>query len=1398
MKSFRSNVAAVLCASLISLMFASVASADQPVVSAVPGDANNPTIRHPSIAGRPITLKGAVDLASVGASWSWDPGDGGAAYTGTVAASHWAVWAEHTYAGNAGDFFAATLTVDNGVDPVGTATFEIVLRADTVPNRANAAIGEALWYMHRNQRRFLGDEIAVEGQAESTIPMGSWTYAEYGGSLTMSSQAASLNAFEANGHRENGDATNPYAETVDRGLKYLFARLAADPLVPQTLNSLDANPRSDNPDSNGNGLGISLDNRNLVGISGPIDEPYQLGMVIDGIVASGTPGTVTTTGPADVIGRSYGDIVQDMVDWYAMAQSDSTVHGGWQYSAFNNSNGSQDNSASGWAATGLVAAEDVFGTMIPAWVKTRNQNGLEATDNESDISDSLSTGDGIHGYNSNFPLWGPYGTTGAGMVQMSMNALEATTSPTPDERWVRTENFFRRNFDNGTGSNPLKNYYYGMFNFSKAMRTAKPAPVTIIGTQVGVADDATNGIGCGPNPGCAAGGPSPLDWYNDPVSGLAQTIVSYQTTTGPSIGRFATRNAIGESSQAKHIPAWGTQILTRTLAQAGPIAVGSVSPNPAGENFAITLDHSRSFHQDPNRSLVLFEWDIDNDGTFDVSSNDANPAPPLSVPGGFDCGAGGLPCSLILNLRITDDAMPPVTATDVVILDLTIPPHAPTADAGGPYNVCVNDTITLDGSNSFDIDEGQMEAEAAEADTITAYEWELDGVSPFDYAEAAGVSTDVTFTTVGIASIGLRVTDNSALAYPSASEVNLTDTDNTFVVVADCIAADLSVSATADNANPIIPDNVNVTATITNGGPDDATDVFVVANLSNLVSLTAPLAPDQGTCVATGVQTATQDQYRCDIGDMAAGASVNILAAFFGDTEGTARFEFTVDADGGQLLQLADPNLANNSISAVVILIDEVIIVISGKGSGAFGLLELMLFSALVVALVALRRRKAVQTSAAAIGLALMLVLATVNNTAEADQNDAGFYADAAIGAATSDMDAPKLNGGLTAAGFNVSDVMLDDSETGFKLTFGYMFNKNVGTQISYVDLGELKSEFTASVPPDEIDALLDTAASLLPGRGDGLLADLVLRHPLSERTSLYATLGIFFAGPKSEQTVVVGGTGTSIRVDSDNKFAGSLGVSFAATDALSVKLAWERYDIDGNSTDFPMAALSYRFGADDKPMPAPVAAPDPDSDGDGVRDSRDACPDTPAGHRVDSRGCSLDSDGDGVVDADDKCPNTYRGAKVDAMGCEMDDDKDGVVNRLDECPDTPAGARVDTKGCEIKDVIKLPGVNFETNSDRLVAGSDSVLRDAAATLKKYPDLIVEVAGHTDDSGAADYNQGLSERRAATVRDYLINAGAGETNLSSRGYGEAEPAADNATAAGRAENRRVELRIIED
>lgn len=203
------------------------------------------------------------------------------------------------------------------------------------------------------------------------------------------------------------------------------------------------------------------------------------------------------------------------------------------------------------------------------------------------------------------------------------------------------------------------------------------------------------------------------------------------------------------------------------------------------------------------------------------------------------------------------------------------------------------------------------------------------------------------------------------------------------------------------------------------------------------------------------------------------------------------------------------------------------------------------------------------------------------------------------------------------------------------------------------------------------------------------------------------------------------------------------------------------------------------------------------DSDGDGVKDSKDKCPGTPRGVAVDASGCPMDSDGDGVADDKDKCPNTVKGAKVGPDGCELDGDKDGVVDRLDECPNSAPGVQVDIKGCEIKAVIRLPGVNFETNSDRLLPGATSVLNDAVATLKKNPSITVEVAGHTDSDGAAEYNEGLSTRRATTVRDYLASNGIAEDRMTVRGYGESQPIADNTTRAGKAQNRRVVLRIIE-
>jgi OOP family OmpA-OmpF porin len=201
------------------------------------------------------------------------------------------------------------------------------------------------------------------------------------------------------------------------------------------------------------------------------------------------------------------------------------------------------------------------------------------------------------------------------------------------------------------------------------------------------------------------------------------------------------------------------------------------------------------------------------------------------------------------------------------------------------------------------------------------------------------------------------------------------------------------------------------------------------------------------------------------------------------------------------------------------------------------------------------------------------------------------------------------------------------------------------------------------------------------------------------------------------------------------------------------------------------------------------------DDDGDGVANDVDKCPGTPAGAKVDATGCELDSDGDGVGDSRDQCPNTPAGAKVDEKGCELDSDGDGVNDSQDKCPGTPKGDRVDAVGCSFKEELVLQGVVFETNSADLRSESLPVLENAIATLKRYPELTIEVAGHTDSRGSDAYNLQLSGKRAQAVLDYLEKGGV-TNKLSSRGYGERQPVASNDTDPGRQQNRRVVLRVL--
>jgi outer membrane protein OmpA-like peptidoglycan-associated protein len=207
------------------------------------------------------------------------------------------------------------------------------------------------------------------------------------------------------------------------------------------------------------------------------------------------------------------------------------------------------------------------------------------------------------------------------------------------------------------------------------------------------------------------------------------------------------------------------------------------------------------------------------------------------------------------------------------------------------------------------------------------------------------------------------------------------------------------------------------------------------------------------------------------------------------------------------------------------------------------------------------------------------------------------------------------------------------------------------------------------------------------------------------------------------------------------------------------------------------------------------------DSDSDGVPDGPDQCPNTPAGATVDATGCPVDSDRDGVPNGIDKCPNTPAGTEVDTAGCQRasDTDSDGVDDTKDKCPGTAAGTRVDAAGCpilftEAKTPVVLRGVTFETGRSALKPDSYTILDIVAASLIANPDIKIEIAGHTDNTGSAATNTRLSQARADAVRAYLASKGVTPERMVARGYGPSQPVAPNTTVAGRAQNRRVELR----
>jgi outer membrane protein OmpA-like peptidoglycan-associated protein len=220
---------------------------------------------------------------------------------------------------------------------------------------------------------------------------------------------------------------------------------------------------------------------------------------------------------------------------------------------------------------------------------------------------------------------------------------------------------------------------------------------------------------------------------------------------------------------------------------------------------------------------------------------------------------------------------------------------------------------------------------------------------------------------------------------------------------------------------------------------------------------------------------------------------------------------------------------------------------------------------------------------------------------------------------------------------------------------------------------------------------------------------------------------------------------------------------------------------------------------------------PELDNDRDKVLDDDDDCDEDPEDHDgwKDEDGCpEADNDGDGIRDKKDRCPDDPEDEDgfEDSDGCpEKDNDQDGIVDKKDRCPNDPETFNKfdDKDGCpdDIPVEIKrftgvIRGITFETNKAVIRLSSEPTLYDALKVFEEYPDLRIEIQGHTDNVGNDEFNLDLSQRRAEAVADWFYAHGVTYGRFRAVGYGETLPIAENTSDSGRAENRRVEFKLV--
>ncbi len=453
------------------------------------------------------------------------------------------------------------------------------------------------------------------------------------------------------------------------------------------------------------------------------------------------------------------------------------------------------------------------------------------------------------------------------------------------------------------------------------------------------------------------------------------------------------------------------------------------------------------------------------------------------------------------------DAATGVVVTDIVPMELVIDDATATVGSCTVNGMQVTCTI------------GDLAVDAEETVTIT--------VSP----DPVQASTDV---------------DNTATVAGSEVDPIPANNSSTTTTTVTPPESDMMVTVVATPTSPMVGETVTYDITIMNGGPSHNRSVDMSITVPTMGSCQSATI-SQGTCSAP-----SKGVISCTIGDMLSGATVTAQAVCTApDVAGSMVMSASVSGSVG------DPTATNNTDSANVSVIDVVDLVIQGKskGSGAIGWLELLFVVAAVIALRNMRVARVAGPCVVAIAAAMMLIPAG-NAAAQGD-----MYVHVAFGQADLDYSASDLSSDLSNLGWTISDPIVDSEKEAWKVLGGFAFNEYTAVEGGYVSLGEVMTQFSATVAPTEIDSILADTYSVHPLQGDGWLVAGVLTWPVNpDKISLNFKLGAFTWESRTDVRVIQGGSGSVSDKDTGTDAMYGVGMDWKVNPTWALTVEWERY----------------------------------------------------------------------------------------------------------------------------------------------------------------------------------------------------------------------------------------------